>query len=135
MSNEANTVASNDDANSRVAYFAGGCFWGLEEYFKKVQGVITTRVGYANSSVVNPSYEQVCSGATGAAETVEVLYNPDLVSLRVLTLLFLDVIDPWSVNRQGNDVGAQYRSGLYLYGSDERQQEQKDVFFAPLSLS
>ncbi|KWZ73619.1 methionine-R-sulfoxide reductase [Alloscardovia omnicolens] len=128
MSNEANTVANNDDANSRVGYFAGGCFWGLEEYFKKVQGVITTRVGYANSSVVNPSYEQVCSGATGAAETVEVLYNPDLVSLRVLTLLFLDVIDPWSVNRQGNDVGAQYRSGLYLYGSDEQQQEQKDVF-------
>ena len=67
---------------------------------KKVQGVITTRVGYANSSVVRPSYEQVCSGATGAAETVEVLYNPDFVGLRVLTLLFLDVIDPWSVNRQ-----------------------------------
>ncbi|MFC0264971.1 peptide-methionine (R)-S-oxide reductase MsrB [Alloscardovia macacae] len=103
-------------AETNVVYVAGGCFWGMEEYFHKVDGVVKTTVGYANSRVENPSYEQVCTGATDAVEAVRVEYDPSRVSLRVLTLLFLDVIDPWSVDRQGHDVGRQYRTGLYLGG-------------------
>lgn len=103
-----------------TAYFAGGCFWGLERYFQGVTGVTGTRVGYAQSNTVSPSYEQVCSGTTDAAETVEVTFDPNTVSLRTLTLLFFDVIDPFSVNQQGNDVGRQYRSGLYYLDESQR---------------
>ncbi|MCI1901915.1 MAG: peptide-methionine (S)-S-oxide reductase MsrA [Bifidobacteriaceae bacterium] len=104
-----------------TAYFAGGCFWGLERYFQGVTGVTSTQVGYAQSSVENPSYEQVCSGYTDAVETVRVDFDPDVVSLRVLALLFMDVIDPYARNRQGNDIGRQYRSGMYF--TDPQQHE------------
>ena len=96
-----------------VAYFAGGCFWGLERYFQTVDGVVGTTVGYAQSTVPNPSYEQVCSGATDAAETVRVEFDPSRVSLRALALLFLEVIDPFSVDAQGPDHGRQYRTGMF----------------------
>ncbi|MDY3125272.1 MAG: peptide-methionine (R)-S-oxide reductase MsrB [Bifidobacterium mongoliense] len=102
------------------AYLAGGCFWGLERYLQGVDGVESTQVGYAQSTVPNPSYEQVCSGATDAAETVKVSFDPSRVSLRTLTLLYLDVIDPYSVDQQGNDVGRQYRSALLTVGPDQR---------------
>ncbi|BDR53213.1 peptide-methionine (R)-S-oxide reductase [Bombiscardovia nodaiensis] len=94
-------------------YLAGGCFWGMERYFQGVSGVRSTRVGYAQSQVEHPSYEQVCSGRTDAVEAVEVVYDPQMVSLRTLVLLFLDAINPYSLDRQGNDQGRQYRSGLY----------------------
>ena len=94
-------------------YFAGGCFWGLEKYMSLINGVTATEVGYANGSVINPTYEQVCSGNTGHAETVEVTYEPGRVSLGFLLRMFFDAIDPTAVNRQGNDVGKQYRSGVY----------------------
>lgn len=110
--------------NIHTAYFAGGCFWGLQRYFQNINGVEETCVGYAQSTRVNPSYQQVCNGDTDAVETVEVRYDADKVSLRTLTLLFLDVIDPFSVNRQGNDTGRQYRSGLYPAGQDADQQRQ-----------
>ena len=110
---------------AHVAYMAGGCFWGLERAMQNVDGVTDTTVGYAQSNTPSPTYRQVCSGATGAVETVRVAYDPERVSLRTLTLLFLDIIDPFSVDRQGNDVGAQYRSGLYPAG--ERAAEQRVV--------
>lgn len=113
-------------AEAHVAYMAGGCFWGLERAMQNVDGVTDTTVGYAQSNTPNPTYRQVCSGATGAVETVRVAYDPERVSLRTLTLLFLDIIDPFSVDRQGNDVGAQYRSGLYPAG--ERAAEQRVVY-------
>lgn len=94
-------------------YFAGGCFWGTERFFGLVPGVIETEVGYANSKVPAPSYRQVCSGATGAAEAVKVVYNPAKVSLDRLISLYMLTVDPTSVNRQGNDVGTQYRTGIY----------------------
>ncbi len=118
---------SKNDSNN-VVYLAGGCFWGMEEYFRRVAGVVSMRVGYANSHVDNPSYQQVCTGDTDAVEAVEITYDPQIVSLRVLTLLFLDAIDPWSTDRQGNDVGRQYRTGLYLSGSEGEQKIQKEVF-------
>lgn len=99
--------------NRHIAYFAGGCFWGLERYFRAVDGVTGTTVGYAQSTVPNPTYEQVCSGATDAAETVKVEFDPDRVSLRTLSLLFLEVIDPFSVDAQGPDHGRQYRTGMF----------------------
>lgn len=96
-----------------IIYFAGGCFWGTEHFFKKVYGVTDTEAGYANSVVENPSYRDVCSGETGAAETVRVEYDPALISLDKLVDLYFMTIDPTAVNRQGNDVGTQYRTGIY----------------------
>ena len=86
----------------QTAYFAGGCFWGLERYFQNVDGVTDTTVGYAQSKVESPSYEQVCAGVTDAAETVKVVFDPAQVTLRTLTLLFLEVIDPFSRTRRSN---------------------------------
>lgn len=94
-------------------YLAGGCFWGLEHYFNEVPGVLKTEVGYANSDVPSPTYNLVCSGRTGAAETVHVVYDDDVLPLNDLLRLYFDVIDPFSYNRQGNDFGTQYRTGIY----------------------
>lgn len=94
-------------------YLAGGCFWGLEKYLSLIQGVESTEVGYANGLTQSPSYEDVCRKNTGHAETVKVIYNPDVISLSFLLDQFYEVIDPTSINRQGNDVGTQYRSGIY----------------------
>ena len=94
-------------------YFAGGCFWGVEEYFSLVPGVVDAVNGYANGSVANPTYKQVCTGATGHVETVHVSYDPTIVSLKTLVEQLFAIIDPLSFNRQGNDVGSQYRTGVY----------------------
>ncbi|OZG58938.1 peptide methionine sulfoxide reductase [Bifidobacterium myosotis] len=122
---------SNAEASTQTAYFAGGCFWGLERYFQNIDGVTDTTVGYAQSTVENPTYEQVCSGATDAAETVKVTFDPSRVSLRTLTLLFLEVIDPFSVDRQGADTGRQYRTGLF-YTDGAAGEAQKAVYIAAL---
>ena len=94
-------------------YLAGGCFWGTAHLFSLVKGLEKTVAGYANSSVPDPSYELVCTGRTGAAETVEVSYDPDRVGLSTLLNLYFRSIDPLAVNRQGNDVGTQYRTGIF----------------------
>ena len=92
---------------------AGGCFWGLEAFLKQLPGVRGTEVGYANGATCNPTYAEVCHRGTGHAETVKVTYDPQVLPTDVLLRGFFSVIDPTSVNRQGNDVGAQYRSGVY----------------------
>ena len=94
-------------------YFAGGCFWGTDHLFSLVDGVVKTAAGYANSLVPYPSYEQVCTGRTGAAETVEVEYDDTKVGLTDLLSIYFRSIDPTSLNRQGNDIGTQYRTGIY----------------------
>ncbi|MCJ8342049.1 MAG: peptide-methionine (S)-S-oxide reductase MsrA [Cetobacterium sp.] len=94
-------------------YLGGGCFWGLEEYFKHVKGVLKTEVGYGNSELKNPTYQEVCSGRTGAVEALYVEYDENIISLeRILYHLFKN-IDPTTLNKQGNDMGTQYRSGIY----------------------
>ena len=93
--------------------YAGGCFWGVQKYFDLIHGVVGTRVGYANGRGENPSYEQVCGGRTGFAEAVWVEYAPESISLETLTGLFFEVIDPTVLNRQGFDIGTQYRTGIY----------------------
>lgn len=94
-------------------YYAGGCFWGVAEYFSRIPGVMEAEAGYANGETENPGYEDVCRGDTGHAETVRVRYDPEVVSLEILTDRFFQIIDPTSRNRQGNDVGTQYRTGIY----------------------
>jgi methionine-S-sulfoxide reductase len=100
-------------------YFAGGCFWGTEHYFKQVRGVISTAVGYANGNTDNPTYEQVYTDLTGYAETVHIVYNPEVVSLTLLLELFFRSIDPTSLNRQGNDCGTRYRTGIYYTAEED----------------
>lgn len=99
-------------------YFAGGCFWGTEKYFSLIDGVLETQVGYANGRTENPTYEEVCAQSTGHAETVRVVYEADVLTLPALLDLFYEVIDPTALNRQGNDVGTQYRTGVYY--TDEK---------------
>lgn len=106
--------------NSREIYLAGGCFWGTEAYLKKLPGIIDTEVGYANANVRDPSYEDVCTGATDAAEAVKVTYDADIISLPLLLQAYLRTIDPFSLNRQGNDVGTQYRTGIYWTNADDK---------------
>ncbi len=97
----------------KTIYLAGGCFWGTAHLFSLVPGVLESTAGYANSIVENPTYQQVCSGTTHAAETVRVAYDDEFVGLTDLLSLFFRSIDPLSVNRQGGDVGTQYRTGIY----------------------
>lgn len=100
-------------------YFAGGCFWGTEHYLKQINGVISTEVGYANGNTDNPKYEEVYTDTTGYAECVKVIYDPCVITLKYLIELFFRSIDPLSLNRQGNDCGTRYRTGVYYTDSDD----------------
>ena len=110
-----------DMKNLKEIYFAGGCFWGVEEYFSRIPGVSGAVSGYANGQTANPTYREVCSGNTGHAETVRVSYDPRLVSLETLTEQFFAIIDPTVRDRQGNDAGRQYRTGVYYADAAERE--------------
>jgi len=98
---------------------AGGCFWCLEAVYEQVQGVLAVESGYSNGESLNPSYDEVCGGSTGHAEVVRIEFDPAAVSLRELLEVFFIIHDPTTRNRQGNDVGTQYRSGIYTH--DEAQ--------------
>ena len=98
-------------------YLAGGCFWGTEHFVKMINGVVDTKVGYANSTIDNPDYKTVCSGVTNAAETVKVTYDSNVLSLSLLLELYFKTIDPTSLNKQGGDIGTQYRTGIYYTDS------------------
>lgn len=100
-------------------YLAGGCFWGVEEYFSRINGVVDTQVGYANGTVENPSYEQVCTGTTGHAETTYIKYDENIISLESLLERFWRIIDPTSLNKQGGDIGSQYRTGIYYVNEED----------------
>lgn len=119
-----NNSASKEDyegANLKKIYFAGGCFWGVEEYMQRVYGVADAVSGYANGNSPNPSYETVSTGNSGYAETVEVTYYPSKVSLEELLAHFLKIIDPTSLNKQGNDRGSQYRTGVYYIDQADKE--------------
>jgi peptide methionine sulfoxide reductase msrA/msrB len=109
-------------ANVVTAYFAGGCFWGIEHYFAQGPGVLNATSGYMQGHVENPTYEQVCTGATGHAESVKVVYDENLITYRRLLEAFFALHDPTQLNRQGPDVGTQYRSGVY-YVNDKQRDE------------
>ena len=113
-------------------YLAGGCFWGLEAYLKRLPGVVQTQTGYANGRTESPTYQDVCHRHTGHAETVKTVYQPEILSLALLLKAFFRVIDPTSENRQGWDIGEQYRTGIYYLEEEDLpviwqavQQQQK----------
>lgn len=107
---------------TEIATFAAGCFWGVEEKFSQVKGVISTRVGYTGGTAMNPTYEDVCTGTTGHAEAVRVEYDPAIVTYEELLELFWTIHNPTLLNRQGPDVGTQYRSAIF-YQNDEQKEE------------
>lgn len=105
----------------QLAMFGLGCFWGAERKFWELDGVYTTAVGYAGGYTPNPTYEEVCSGLTGHNEVVRVIYDPDLIDYDELLKVFWESHDPTQGMRQGNDIGTQYRSGIYVYNALQRQ--------------
>ncbi len=104
----------------KTIYLAGGCFWGTQKYLKLVNGVLETETGFANGKRDEVSYKEVCSEDTGAAETVKVVYDSDMITLPFLFDLFFRTIDPTSLNKQGGDVGEQYRTGIYYTDEADR---------------
>ncbi len=108
-------------------YLAGGCFWGTEHYFKQIEGVVETEVGFANGFTAHPTYKEVYTDTTGYAETVHIRYNPEVVSLAFLLRMFFKAIDPLSLNKQGHDEGTRYRTGIY-YAHDEDLPVVEQVF-------
>ncbi len=119
-------------------YLAGGCFWGVEEYFSRIDGVLDTDVGYANGTKENPSYEQVCTGTTGHTETTFIRYDEDVLSLEELLNNFWKIINPTLLNRQGPDIGSQYRTGIYYRDESDLDtinktlNEQKNKYDSPI---
>lgn len=111
----------------KTIYLAGGCFWGTQHFLGLIPGVVSTQVGYANSKVSEPTYREVCTGTTGAAETVKVTYNPEVLPLPLLLSLYYRTVDPTSVNRQGNDRGTQYRTGIYYTDPSDRPVIEKSL--------
>ncbi len=107
--------------NSEVVTLAGGCFWCLEAVFDEMKGVLSVESGYANGHVANPSYRDVCNGNTGHAEVVQIKFDPAVISFRDVLNVFFAIHDPTTMNRQGGDVGTQYRSGIYYHTPEQKE--------------
>ena len=120
-----NFVAADEDKKTQKAYFAAGCFWGVEYLMQKEKGVISTRVGYMGGKREQPTYEEVCSGSSGHAETVEVEFDPSLTSYETLARLFFEIHDPTQIDRQGPDIGDQYRSHIFYVDENQKDVAEK----------
>lgn len=120
-------------ADMEKATFGAGCFWGVEAAFQKVKGVVSTCVGYSGGTLENPTYKQVCSKQTGHAEVVQLEYDPEQVSYEELLQVFFKIHDPTTFNRQGPDIGSQYRSVIFCHSPE--QEEAAKAFIASVHLS
>lgn len=118
-----------------IAHFGLGCFWGAERLFWQLDGVYSTASGYAGGFTPNPTYEEVCSGRTGHAEVVQVVYNPDVIRYEDLLRVFFEAHDPTQGMRQGNDIGTQYRSAIYTHGDEQKRvaERVRDAYNAELT--
>lgn len=101
-------------------YLAGGCFWGVSHYYSLMKGIESTVTGYANSDIANPDYKLVCTSKSNASECVEITYDETVINLQEILKRFIEIIDPYSLNKQGGDVGIQYRTGIYYQNDEDR---------------
>ena len=106
---------------TELATFGGGCFWCLDAAFRQLRGVVSVASGYAGGKRANPTYEQVCSGATGHAEVVQITFDPSIITYRDLLGVFFTIHDPTTMNRQGGDIGTQYRSVVYFHSAEQER--------------
>jgi len=113
-------LATQPRPGNEFATLAGGCFWCLEAVYEEVEGVVDVESGYSGGAVERPTYRQVCEGNTGHAEVVRIEFDPKQISYRELLEIFFSIHDPTTMNRQGNDVGTQYRSGIYYHSAEQR---------------
>lgn len=118
---------TNPPKDREVTTLAGGCFWCLEAIFKEVKGIEKAVSGYSGGTTVNPSYGEVCSGATGHAESVQLTYDPKQISFKEILAIFFSVHDPTTLNRQGADVGTQYRSAIFYHNTEQKAEAEEAI--------
>ena len=130
MSSSTTALTSNTDAtpvnlNTDTATFGNGCFWCTEAVFQQLEGVLKVSSGYSGGHVVNPTYKEVCTGTTGHAEVIQIIYDPSKISFDELLEVFWQTHDPTTLNRQGNDVGTQYRSAVFYHSKEQKEKAEK----------